>query len=392
MQLASHIEQPQGDEAWQRRERARRIRQWIWQILLLIVIAAVFWYLAGNVHSNLEQRHIRSGFEFLHSAANFNISESVIPFASGDSFVRAFAAAISNTLSVSFFAILSATVLGVVIGLMRLAAHPVLKGLGTAHVEFYRNIPLIIQLFAIYSVITMLLPDSTDALHFGSWALLSKAGLQYAHPVLDWKAVGLSLVVFVVVLLLVRRTVQKQSTNLMGWIAGLGAGALAGFAAWIVCGFLGGWSKPELSGFAIEGGSALSPEFLALWLGLTLFTSAAIAEIVRAGFQAVPIGQWYAGLALGMSKLEVVSYVTFPQAMRLAIPPLASQYMNLIKNSSLAVVIGYPDVVAVGNASINITGQALEVIVLIMAVYLVINLIASVVMNMINARVMRAVG
>lgn len=390
MQLASRKEQPQGDEAWRRREKARKLRQWTWQILLFIAVAFVFLYLAGNVHSNLEQRHIRSGFGFLESSANFNISESLVPFSSGDTFLRAFVAAISNTLCVSLCSIVTATILGVLVGLMRLTAHPVIRGLGTAHVEFYRNIPLIIQLFAIYSVITMLLPDSTDAFHLGSWAMLSKAGLQYAHPVWEWKAVGLACVAMVAVAWVVRKKVAAQSTNLMGWGAGLFSGALAGFLVWTLVGVVFGWSKPEVAGFAIEGGSSLSPEFLALWLGLTLFTSAAIAEIVRAGFQAVEIGQWHAGLALGMGKLEVISYVIFPQAMRLAIPPLASQYMNLIKNSSLAVVIGYPDVVAVGNASINITGQALEVIVLIMAVYLVINLVASVLMNALNARVMRA--
>lgn len=390
MQFASRKDQPQGDEAWQRREKARRLRQWTWQILLFIAVALVFLYLAGNVQSNLEQRHIRSGFGFLESAANFNISESLVPFSSGDTFLRAFAAAVSNTLSVSLCAIVSATVLGILVGLMRLAAHPVIKALGTAHVEFYRNIPLIIQLFAIYSVITMLLPDSTDALHWGSWALLSKAGLQYAHPIWGWKAVGFAALVFVVACVWTQKLIAAKSTNLMAWVTGLLVGAGAGFVAWVVIGAAFGWSKPEVSGFAIEGGASLSPEFLALWLGLTLFTSAAIAEIVRAGFQAVDIGQWHAGLALGMSKLEVISYVIFPQAMRLAIPPLASQYMNLIKNSSLAVVIGYPDVVAVGNASINITGQALEVIVLIMVVYLAINLVASVLMNALNARVMRA--
>ena len=139
----------------------------------------------------------------------------------------------------------------------------------------------------------------------------------------------------------------------------------------------------------IEGGASLSPEFLALWLGLTFFTSAAIAEIVRAGVLAVKQGQWNAGLALGLTRSQVVSYIVFPQSMRLAIP-LTSQFMNLTKNSSLAVVIGYPDIVAVGNSSINITGQALEVIVIIMAVYLFLNLIISVLMNALNSRVMRA--
>jgi general L-amino acid transport system permease protein len=154
-------------------------------------------------------------------------------------------------------------------------------------------------------------------------------------------------------------------------------------------GVSGGWSQPSVNGFLLEGGAALTPEFLALWLGLSLFTGAAIAELVRAGALAVPAGQWNAALALGLTRGQAMATVIFPQALRLAIPPLASQYMNLIKNSSLAVVIGYPDLVSIGNTSINQNGQALEVIVIIMAVYLSLNLVVAVVMNAINARVTR---
>ena len=196
-----------------------------------------------------------------------------------------------------------------------------------------------------------------------------------------------ALVAALLTLFLVRLYCRQTMTDLAANLVGLGAAVLMGIVIWVLFGFVGGWSKPVINGFAIEGGAALSPEFLALWLGLTLFTSAAIAEIVRAGILAVPVGQWNAGRALGMSKMQVVSYVIFPQSMRLALPPLASQYMNLTKNSSLAVVIGYPDLVAVGNSSINITGQALEIIVIIMAVYLCINLVISVLMNALNARV-----
>ena len=190
---------------------------------------------------------------------------------------------------------------------------------------------------------------------------------------------------------LIRLYALRTMTGLMANLSGLLAASVTAVAVWFVFGWLSGWSKPEINGFAIEGGAALSPEFLALWLGLTLFTSAAIAEIVRAGVVAVPPGQWSAGLALGMTRIQTVSYVIFPQSMKLAVPPLASQYMNLTKNSSLAVVIGYPDLVAIGNSSINITGQALEVILLIMAVYLTINLVIGVLMNALNARVTRSV-
>ena len=232
---------------------------------------------------------------------------------------------------------------------------------------------------------------STDAVSLGGWALLSKAGLQVAVPkqaLLSLTAAGLA---GILTLFLVRLYALRNMTGLMANLTGVLGGFAMGIVVWLLFGWLSGWSKPVIEGFSIEGGAALSPEFLALWLGLTLFTSASIAEIVRAGVIAVPPGQWNAGLALGMTRIQTVSYVIFPQSMKLAVPPLASQYMNLTKNSSLAVVIGYPDLVAIGNSTINITGQALEVILLIMAVYLTINLVISVLMNALNARVTRTV-
>lgn len=384
------VNAPVGDAAHRRREAARRAKEWALQGALVLALILLVWMIAGNVADNLAARNIRSGFGFLQGSAGFDIGESLIAFSSSDTVLRAFAAGVLNTLRVAAFAIITATLLGVVVGLMRLARHPIIRGLGTAHVEVYRNIPLIIQLLALYLLITELLPMSTDALHLGDWALLSKAGLQIAVP----ESAGLALlaagIVFLLTTLLVRERYRRRVTDLVATLSGFWIGILAALVVWMLFGAVGGWSKPHVEGFAIEGGASLSPEFLALWLGLTLFTSASIAEIVRAGVLAVSVNQWHAGLALGMSKVQTVSYVVFPQSMRLAIPPLASQYMNLTKNSSLAVVIGYPDFVAVGNASINVTGQAIEIICVVMAVYLVLNLIIALAMNALNARILRA--
>lgn len=384
------VNAPVGDAAHRRREAARRAKEWALQGALVLALILLVWMIAGNVADNLAARNIRSGFGFLQGSAGFDIGESLIAFSSSDTVLRAFAAGVLNTLRVAAFAIITATLLGVVVGLMRLARHPIIRGLGTAHVEVYRNIPLIIQLLALYLLITELLPMSTDALHLGDWALLSKAGLQIAVP----ESAGLALlaagIVFLLTTLLVRERYRRRVTDLVATLSGFWIGILAALVVWMLFGAVGGWSKPHIEGFAIEGGASLSPEFLALWLGLTLFTSASIAEIVRAGVLAVSVNQWHAGLALGMSKVQTVSYVVFPQSMRLAIPPLASQYMNLTKNSSLAVVIGYPDFVAVGNASINVTGQAIEIICVVMAVYLVLNLIIALAMNALNARILRA--
>jgi general L-amino acid transport system permease protein len=379
-----------GDAAYRRREAARRLKEWALQGALALALLAALAFLAGNVGENLAARNIRSGFDFLHGAAGFDIGESLIAFSSSDTVLKAFAAGVLNTLRVAVFSVISATILGVVVGLMRLARHPIIRALGTAHVEVYRNIPLIIQLLALYLLITELLPVSTDALTAGGWALLSKAGLQIAVPESAGLALLAAVIVFALTALLVRERYRRRVTDLVATLAGFWIGIAAALLVWLLFGAAGGWSKPHIDGFAIEGGASLSPEFLALWLGLTLFTSASIAEIVRAGVLAVSVNQWHAGLALGMSKVQTVSYIVFPQSMRLAIPPLASQYMNLTKNSSLAVVIGYPDFVAVGNASINVTGQAIEIICVVMAVYLVLNLIIALAMNALNARILRA--
>ena len=385
-----HNEEQRGDEAYRQRERTRRRRQWGVQLVVLAALIAFVWLLAHNVSSNLAERSIRSGFDFLQGAANFEIGETMLAFDSGKPVWLAFLNGVLNTIRVAVLTVLTSMVLGAVVGVMRLSKHPILRVLGTAHVEVYRNIPLIIQLFAVYMLITELLPASTEPMHAGSWALLSKAGLQFAVPQQTGLAGMGAFIAGVLTALLVREKERRRVTDLVASLIGLGAGLAAALVVWLVFGFYGGWSKPVVSGFMIEGGAALSPEFLALWLGLTFFTSAAIAEIVRAGVLAVRQGQWDAGLALGLTRTQVISYIVFPQSMRLAIPPLTSQFMNLTKNSSLAVVIGYPDIVAIGNSSINITGQALEVIVIIMAVYLFLNLVISVLMNALNARVMRA--
>ena len=390
MPQTDHTPPMQGDEAFRRRERARRRTQWTLQIVVLAVIVGCLWLLAHNVGAYLDESNIRCGVGFLSGSAGFDIGEALLPFESTDSVLKAFVNGVLNTIRVSFFAAISALILGVVVGLMRLASHPILRALGTAHVEFYRNIPLIIQLFAIYMLITELLPMSTEPLRFGSWAMLSKAGFYIAVPEQTKLALLAAVIAAVLVALLLREIWRRRVTDLVAALIGLAGGAVALIVVWCLFGLVGGWSKPQIDGFMVVGGSALSPEFLALWLGLTTFTSAAIAEIVRAGVLAVSSGQWDAGMALGLTKTQVISYIVFPQSMRLAIPPLTSQFMNLTKNSSLAVVIGYPDIVAVGNSSINVTGQALEVIVIIMAVYLFLNRIICLAINSLIARVMRA--
>lgn len=384
---------PPGDAAYLARERARRRNSVLVQGAFLLALVALLAWLVVNVSDNLKARQIRAGFDFLMSPAGFNISESLTEFDSSDVYLKAFWVGMLNTLRVAFAAVLLATVCGVTIGLARLSHHPLVRGFAGLWVQLSRNTPLLIQLLALYLIFTELFPEATEPWTLGGIALFSKQGLQVAAPVQTGWAVlaGLGLGVLLAwgVVHWLRRA--GQSASLMA-TSGL---AVAGFAvglalAWLVAGAVGGWTHPEVDGLSISGGAALSPEFLALCVGLTFFTSGAIAELVRAGVLAVPVGQWNAALATGMTRQQAISTVIFPQALRLVIPPLASQYMNLIKNSSLAVLIGYPDVVSIGNTAINQNGQALEVIVIIMLVYLSINLVVSVVMNVVNARVTRA--
>lgn len=379
-----------GDEAWRRRENTRKRKEYTIQAVLVLLLVSVLASLSLNVAENLEAKNICSGFDFLFGPAGFDIGEKLIAFQSSDALWKAFLNGLFNTLRVSCWAILSATVLGVVVGAMRISRHPMLRFLGAAHVEAYRNVPLLVLLLAIYLVVTELLPGVRQAWHVGNWIYLSKTGLLYAAPLMGFKAVLCGLGVGLLGAWAGYKTALRRTTGLFAGLIGLAAFAVTYALVWVLCGVVGGWDVPVATRFSMRGGSQLTPEFLTIWLGLTMFTSAAIAEIVRAGVQAVRPGQWHAAYALGLTRGQTVSYVVFPQAMRLAIPPLASQYMNLTKNSSLAVMVGYPDIVNIGNTAINVSAQALEVIAIIMAVYLTINLVIAMIMNAVNAVIMRA--
>jgi general L-amino acid transport system permease protein len=303
-------------------------------LVVLVVLGLALW---RNTAQNLAARGIRSGFAFLDQRAGFDIGEGVVPYTPEATFLRAFAAGVANTLRVSFLGILLATPLGVLVGLGRLSRNVLVRALATVWVEVLRNVPLVIQLFAWYLVLTQLLPDAASPLTLAPDVYLSKGGLQLPMPVLSGGRLALE--------------------------------------------------RPEVTAFGVSGGLSLTPEFLGLLVGLATATSASIAEIVRSGVLAVPRGQTEAAEALGLPHRRVIWRVVLPQALRVIVPPLTSQFLNLTKNSSLAVAIGYPDVVSIANTAINQNGQALECIVLIMIVYLTINLFTAAAMNVYNRRV-----
>jgi general L-amino acid transport system permease protein len=361
------------------------------QALLLFAVVALGWWLVGNAQQNMASRGLQFGFGFLDRPAGIPIGEMMIPYTPADTYSRALTVGLLNTLRVAIAGIALCTVLGILLGVARLSANPLLSGLVGGYVEVIRNTPLVLQLVFWHAIILQL-PSVRQALSPLPGVFLSQRGVKIPSLEAGPELWGLLLALAAGAagwMWLLRRerarqlaTGDRRSTLLPGLAMLLGVPALATLA-----GYAPAVSWPELAGFNFEGGLTLSPEFFALLIGLVVYTSAFVAEIVRGGIQAVHKGQWEAARALGLAPGRIMRLVILPQALRVIIPPLTSQYLNLTKNSSLAVVIGYPDLVSISNTSINQTGQAIEVITIFMATYLAISLATSMLMNWYNARV-----
>ena len=372
--------------------RSQAFRGVLYQIVAIAAIALVAWFLIHNTLVNMRVRGIQSGFDFLYQAAGFDIGESLYKFDSGESYWRAYMVGITNTLRVAVVGIVLATVLGTLLGVGRYARNALVRGVCVCYVELFRNIPVLLQLLLWYVVMTETLPPAAEAIQFGSGVFLSKGGLNYPIPVWAqghlWAFAGLVLGLFAI--WPYRRwararfdaTGQPPSFLLVPLLLVV-VGTIAG---WVLGGAPTALDVPHRGEFAIENGAALTPEFLAVLIGLTLYTASFIAEVVRGGIAAVPRGQAEASSALGLSRGQEMRLVMLPQALRVIIPPLTNQYLNLTKNSSLAVAIGYPDVVSIANTAINQTGRAVECISLVMAVYLTTSVATALLMNWYNAR------
>ncbi len=370
--------------------RDPRFRAILYQVLALIVVAMVVAYVISNTLANLEERSIRTGFDFLSREAGFRIGESVIRYQAADSYSRAYVVGILNTLRVSLLGIVLATFIGVVVGIARLSPNWLVARLASVYVETVRNIPLLLQLFFWYSIITHTLPAVRQALTLLPGVYLSKSGLMFptpiSHPIHPYMAVALAvgcgLAWGVIRWAKRRQEATGQQTPVL--LPCLGAIMSLPLIVWLIGGAPTAMDIPAFTRFTFKGGSSVTPEFLALLAGLTLYTAAFIAENVRGGIQAVPWGQTEAASALGLRRGAALRLVILPQALRIIIPPTTSQYLNLTKNSSLAVAIGYPDLVSVTNTSLNQTGQAIECIAIMMCVYLTVSLSISAVMNAYN--------
>ena len=373
--------------------RSEKVRGIIWQILLLAAVAVGGWYLFSNTQTNLARSNIQVGFDFLNKEAGFEIAESMIGYDATNTYGRAFLVGIGNTLYVALIGIVLATILGTFVGISRLSRNWLVRKLASAYVEVMRNVPLLLQLFVWYVFFTELLPGVRQAINIGGLVFLSQRGMRYAWPVAHpaFLYAGIAFVIGIVAFLFYCWYARKRQ-QLTGVQLAMVWPALALFLglpllAWAVGGAPTELDLPRLAGFDMRGGKTMSPEFAALLIGLTTYTAAFIAEVVRGGILAVDKGQPEASQALGLTPGQRLRLVVLPQALRVIIPPMTSQYLNLTKNSSLAVAIGYPDLVSVANTSMNQTGQAIEAIAILMAVYLAISLVIALLMNIYNSRV-----
>jgi general L-amino acid transport system permease protein len=371
----------------------RRVRAVLYQILALGGVVLLGWYLVSNTLANLATRNIATGFSFLGREAGFGISEHLIPYDAADTYFRALVVGLLNTLWVSVLGIILATILGTLAGIARLSNNWLVARFATFYVETIRNVPVLLQLFFWYALITLGLPSPRQALNPLPDVFLSNRGLKLPVPIWDttYGIMAAALAVGIVAAFAVARWAKRRRELTGQTFPAFRAGVALVLGLPIVAYIAGGaptaLDAPALQGFNFQGGLTVTPEFTALLVGLVVYTGSYIAEIVRGGILAVSHGQTEAALALGLSRGQVLRLIVLPQALRVIIPPMTSQYLNLTKNSSLAVAIGYPDLVSTANTAINQTGQAVEGIAIIMAVYLTVSLSISTFMNWYNRRI-----
>ena len=371
-----------------------KIRGYVYQFLLLAVVGFLIWSAASNAIENLRAQKIASGFGFWHNASGFDINQKLIPYdASTGTYGRAFWVGLLNTLLVASIGIVLATFLGFFVGVARLSSNWVVSKIAMIYVEVIRNIPLLLQLFFWYNAVLKPLPNPRQSIILPAGALLNNRGLYIPDPQFG---PGGSLIIWALLIGLVltfvfRSWARKQQAATgkqypIGLVA-LGLIVVLPTLVYFASGRPITFVYPELAGFNLRGGIQIFPEFVALLIGLTTYTAGFIAEVVRAGILAVSKGQTEAAHALGLRAGPTLKLVVIPQAMRVIIPPLTSNYLNLTKNSSLAVAIGYPDLVQVFTGTVlNQTGQAVEVVAITMVVYLTISLVTSLFMNIYNKR------
>jgi general L-amino acid transport system permease protein len=374
--------------------RDPKLRAVTYQVVLCVVLGVLVYAAVRNAAENLERAKIASGFGFWNTIAGFDISQTLIEYsAQSSTYGRAFWVGLTNTLLVAGLGIILATVLGTVIGVARMSKNFLVERLASGYVEMIRNVPLLLQLLFWYNAVLKALPDFANGFALPGGVLLNNRGLYMPRPLsIDgWHVAGvIAIAVFLGFAFNALAARSAGRLRMLGLRFALTLLIVVGIPvlALIAMGAPLEFEYPEAGRFNVRGGVEIVPEFVALLVGLVIYTAAFIAEVVRAGLMSVSRGQTEAAQALGLGRFQTLRHITMPQAMRVIIPPLTNQYLNLTKNSSLAVAIGYPDLVQIFTGTVlNITGQAIEVVVITMAVYLTFSLITSFAMNLYNARV-----
>jgi general L-amino acid transport system permease protein len=373
--------------------RNPKLRGLLLQVSLCAALGLLAYGAIRNAADNLARAHIASGFGFWDVPAGFDISQALIEYSSQSSTNgQAFWVGLLNTLLVAGLGIVFASIMGFTVGIARLSKNFLLARLATSYVELIRNVPLLLQLLFWYNAVLKALPEMAASLMLPGGIILNNRGLFTPRPLFadGWQIFGVlaAAIALAVVFIVVTGRIERLQRAIVARFVGaisivIGIPVMALLAAGAPLAF----DYPEVGRFNVRGGGELLPELVALLLGLCIYTAAFIAEVVRAGLKSVPPGQSEAALALGLRRMQTLRLIVIPQAMRVIIPPLTNQYLNLTKNSTLAVAIGYPDLVQVFTGTVqNNTGQAVEVVIITMAVYLSFSLITSLVMNIYNAR------
>lgn len=371
--------------------RNQKVRGILFQLLTVIGLVAFLWYIGANTVANIEQRGIKTGFEFLEGTAGFGIDESPIAYSESDTHGRVFLVGLSNTLIIGFVGIVLSTILGLIIGVLRLSNNWLVRKLAAAYIDIFRNIPILLQILFWYNVVLKSLPSPRQSLEFIGGIFINNRGLYIPQPELNITTISVILsflLVFVIIFFLNRWAKKRQEETGQDFpvlLVALGLFVILPILAYVFSGANFNFEYPALKGFNFSGGKAISPEFLALTFALTIYTATFIAEAVRSGIEAVSKGQKEAAASLALSNYQALKLVILPQAIRIAIPPTINQYLNLVKNSSLATAIGYPEIVTVfAGTSLNQVGQAIEIIAITMLVYLTISLVVSAILNWFN--------
>jgi general L-amino acid transport system permease protein len=362
------------------------------QLIVVLLLAWGLYEIIGNTQANLKRLNQNFGFDFLTQASGFDLSSSLLEYSSSSTYGRALVVGLLNTVLVAILGIIFASIIGFIVGVMRLSKNRVVAGAATLYIEIIRNVPLLLQIFMWYALVLKPLPGPKAALNFFNSVFISNRGIIMPHPNFGpgaWAGLVCLAVALVGTWLFRRRArkIQDETGKITPiWLISIPIIVLSPFVGLLLAGWPLSFDYPALKGFNFAGGMTIVPELMALLIALTIYTATFIAETVRGGILAVSHGQSEASSALGLSRNNALRLVIVPQAMRVIIPPLASQYLNLTKNSSLAIAIGFPDFMYSGGTVNNQSGKAIEVVFILMVVYLSLSLLTAAFMNWFNSR------